>query len=304
MANSVIKTSYLNYSREFVLRMDACNNRCVFCFVDHLFDKVPNSILRKKVFNEISRARRQGCDIIDFFGGEPTIFPFLYEAMLFAKKNGFRKIRLATNARRFSDEKFAKKISSLGIESVRASLHSHKKNIHEEITRTGGSFDETVAGIKNIVKYKIPVTVNIVITKKNYMDLEKIAGFLKRLGVKNVKFSGLIIEGRAKKRLDLLVDLFKIQPPLKKTINYCLKNKMKFILEKLPICIMPDFPDNFLFEGKKDIYAYFPCCEKCRFRDRCMGMHKDYEKYLPQNLAFIERKGAILKKPELITNNR
>ena len=59
-------------------------------------------------------------------------------------------------------------------------IYSDNEKIHDEITRTYKSFKQAVLGIRNLLNDNVDIEIRIVVLKKNYKQLEKIAKFIIR----------------------------------------------------------------------------------------------------------------------------
>lgn len=175
----------------------SCNNNCLFCST--VADRRINRPTRE-VVNDLEKGFKRGYKVVEFIGGEVTIRPdFLYLISL-AKKIGFKDIRLTTNGRRFSYDDFTQKAVAAGLKVINFSLYGHRKALHDGVTRTPGSFKQSVQGIRNALSYsEIEVVVNTVITKINYQYLSEMAHFLKKLGIKEWHLLELLPDGRAQK---------------------------------------------------------------------------------------------------------
>ena len=173
-----------------------CNNNCIFCLNplikprDLSFDEIKEQLVKQR--GNLSK--------IEFIGGEPTIRKDIFKVVSLAKELGFHSIRISTNGRMYSYYSFCKKISKCGVNSVSFSLYGSNEKIHDAATRTPGSFNNTLAGIKNAIKEKNinEVFVDTVIYKGNYNNIMSIADLLIELKVKRWQICDLIPEGVAR----------------------------------------------------------------------------------------------------------
>lgn len=190
----------------YVLNLDRCNQRCLFCMKKEDIEKNPD-ITEDRIIREILLAKKKGYDKLDFFGGEPLVFPFLKRMLILAQKFDM-KCMIATNATLFFSPEFTEKFfHGLNVDhiSVRTSMHSHKAADHDKITRLRGSHKKTVAGVKNILRFNQKISANIVITSLNYKDLSTITQFIYDLGLRGIKFSGLHMQGEIRNHPELLI---------------------------------------------------------------------------------------------------
>lgn len=194
-----------NQAGTYILNFDKCNQKCLFCSKSEEIN-LRRSINLRRVFSEIKKSKTLGYKKIDFYGGEPTRFPFLKRAIALANKDKFC-VTLATNGVNFSSARFANNFfKGIKISGIRVPLHSFKPKVHDTITQVDGSFYHTLEGIKNILKFVKSLSINIVITSLNYKDISKMPEYIYNLGVRGIKFSGLVLCGRALSNKWLQVD--------------------------------------------------------------------------------------------------
>ena len=149
----------------------------------------------EEILQIMKERRSSGSESIEFTGGEPTIRKDIVFLLRSASEMGFKEIALSTNARMFSYRPFLEAAVNAGITRVSTTLDGGNEKMHDAITRTPGSFKQTVAGIDNLVRFGIPVTVNTVLFKLNVSNLEEIAEKLIELNVSSWGILDLIPDG-------------------------------------------------------------------------------------------------------------
>ena len=209
-------------------------------------------------------------DSVDFFGGEPTLYPGLEKAISFSKHCGL-EVYVATNGRRFADDEYTRKMASLQIDQIRTSLYGHNSAIHDLLTRSPGSFDETIQGIKNIVNSGLDLLVNIVITELNYEYLPDLVILLANLSVRKIKFSSLI---KANKCMFLVPDFNKVRESVTSSIDIANEKGILTEIEKSPYCLVPHHHDKYIVEKHDPNLFIFArrCLEKCIMKNSCIGI--------------------------------
>lgn len=262
----------------YILNLDSqCNQRCLICMVSNAIEQGHN-ITYGTVCRQIIIAKNNGYKKIDFYGGEPTTYPFLIKSIKFANDLGLSCI-LATNAVKFASDSYTTSFfSTVSIDAVRTTLHSHQAKIHDMITQIAGNYKKTLKGIENILKFlkSKRLCVNIVITSLNYKDLIPIVKFIHKIGVAGVKFSGLSISGRILDNKFLIINSSLIQKYLLSAIEVCNKLGLYFFIEKLPLCIMGNLklePHHFIQEHNNN-FIKIKGCYYCRHKKLCIGIEK------------------------------
>lgn len=175
-----------------------CNNRCIMCNVDSCPED--EEVISKEEIKEQLRDRKgKGYTKIEFTGGEPTVRSDLFELVCEARDLGYERISITTNGQILADDKFCKKLVDSGLNNITISLDGSCAEIHDVITGTKGSFDQTTKGIRNIMNYLAhsDVTIVTVIMRPNYEDLFNIANLLINMDISHWHLSDMTPEGRA-----------------------------------------------------------------------------------------------------------
>lgn len=165
-----------------------CNLRCVSCKWSDTFD---GTFLDGDAFygliDSIVHSPRQHVHIL---GGDATIHPrfgkWLKKLSLAFKAANMeaKTLCLWTNGRRFSIAEYAIHITELGVNQFILSLHGADAETHDARTRLEGSFEQTRAGIGNLLQLtNATVKVRLVLDDRNIGSLGAAVRWLGELGV-------------------------------------------------------------------------------------------------------------------------
>ena len=257
-----------------ILRLtEKCNNNCIFCS-DLPFRNKGGYMPLKEIQKTIDDSSDENLSL-EIGGAEPTIHPDFFKILDYLNKK-FKKIIIITNCRVFSYDSFVDQIKKNENISVKSSLHSNTAEIHDSITRSPGSFNQATLGFKNLIKNEIPVGVNIVINKKNINNIIEIIDLLINIGIKRFYISGMILTGDRNIDKKIMVDLNIVFKKLYKVLKYLSLKKLEFFIEKLPVCMAPDFHKNFFLESFRDHFTKLDECRNCKAKETCMGIQKEY----------------------------
>jgi MoaA/NifB/PqqE/SkfB family radical SAM enzyme len=157
-----------------------CNNNCVFCSVG---DRARADGDFDTQVAHIREARAQGVRLLDLDGGEPTLYPRLFELLDEVDGLGFDRVTITTNGRRLAYRPFAERLASRGVQLL-VSLHGASAAVHEGLTRARGSFAQTLRGVRNAAARFERFGVNTTVVRENVEELPKLAALLHRLGVR------------------------------------------------------------------------------------------------------------------------
>ncbi|MCL5773674.1 MAG: radical SAM protein [Firmicutes bacterium] len=180
----------------------ACNNKCLFCsaafrtFADFSTEQILKFLQ--------DRAGSDG-DFLCITGGEPTIRPDFPKIISNAVKSGYDYILLQSNGRTFADAEFTKKALDLGLKEFLISVHGADASVHDALTQVPGSFEQTIQGIKNIIRLGGSVSTLTVITIKNFRQLADITKIMLDIGADPPVFAFPMLVGRATGNFNVLV---------------------------------------------------------------------------------------------------
>jgi His-Xaa-Ser system radical SAM maturase HxsC len=225
---------------------------------------------------------------IQLTGGEPTLHPRFFDVLgFFRKKCPLAKITLITNGRRFGEPDFTKKCLAIGNIDFQISLHGPNDELHDKITKAKGSFKETVRGIQNILDLRSrdsELELRIVIHKAALPCLKKTYQFMTDNfpRAERIVFIFMEMEGMAGVNIKRTGIRFKnILPYLEKLFGNFKTSPTEIRLYHFPLCVLsPKFwPYAWRTLPQKEI-IFLPACEKCNYKNHCLGIHKLYPEYM------------------------
>jgi len=175
-----------------------CNNHCVTCpYPEKKFD---DDGLAKKIKS------KGDCEEIIFVGREPTIHPKFLELVELSRDTGYKVIQVVTNGRMFSVKGFAEAALKAGMNEVMVKLFSFDGKTHDEMSRTPGSWKQTVLGIKKLriagkklgSFFEPVISLGVYLTEKNIDHLERTIDFAIGLGADEI----FLIRSRGPNKID------------------------------------------------------------------------------------------------------
>lgn len=156
------------YAKDFKLlavHMDllyACDLDCCHCYID---DKRTEPLSTEEILNVLRQAREMGALKLTLSGGELFLRKDLFEILEFARASRFY-IKLKTHGGLLTEEA-ADRLAELGINRVDFSVYSLNEDVHDFITRKGGSLTRTLEGMERLISRGIPVRVNCSVMNLN-----------------------------------------------------------------------------------------------------------------------------------------
>jgi molybdenum cofactor biosynthesis enzyme MoaA len=295
-----------------------CNNNCVFCMEEDRDGRyVNNSAMTRERVRWILEGHR-GAEEVCFTSGEPTTRPELPEFAAWAKALGYRQISVMTNGRRLSQMAYAAALAKAGINRFYVSIHGHEKKLHEGLTRTPESFEQTVAGLGSIARLKrfgVELHTSTVVTNRNLPHVGAIYAFLRGHGVDQVVFNVMQANGRADTFFEQIFPRYTdIAAAFERFVAASTEARPMAFLVDIPLCVTESIAD--FHRGYVERYRHFdldtpaappapdrhqggggrglvlvtrqdlddaerekrPACAGCRHDARCEGVWKNYVK--------------------------
>ncbi len=277
----------------------ACNNRCRFCVQGDKRSRYRN-LTTTEAKERLRRARKRADEIV-LTGGEVTIRRDLVELVAHARSLGFSTIQIQTNGRMLAYEKLCVELIRAGATEFSPALHGHRADLHDYLTRSAGSFDQTVAGIRNLVSLGVPVITNTVITRSNFRHLPELADLLISLGVTQYQFAFVHALGTAARYFPSIVPrMALVGPHVQRGLQLGRQAGIVAQTEAVPPCILPGYeehmaewvlPDATIFDADMVLDSYRdyrlaegkakgPDCSRCAWNPWCEGVWREYvERY-------------------------
>ncbi len=239
----------------YINTTDVCNEKCVFCVVKSEQDNFGTLSEKeaKRIIKEFSKGGNK--KTLVFSGGEPTIWEPLVEIVNYI--NDFSvidNISIITNGVRMEDTSFFNKLISADINRKLGfcfSLHSHKEEISERLTRSRGTFKKTIKGIENAISKGRASSIYQVITSENYKDIPEFCHFLNTNypEIKHVTFAYPYPRGEAVLNVWIYVKMSLLRPYLVEGLKFLEERGYSVDIAncgQLPLCIIPGFESKIL----------------------------------------------------------
>ena len=160
-----------------------CNNRCRWCYMSPTGYK-KDMMKPGHVRGYLRLFRSLGMKDIGFIGGEPTMYPHLFDSIAAAKRLGLR-VTLYTNGRRLANPEYAKALKDSGVYYVQIDIQSTDPEKHDWITRVKGSYGETAKGIENALEAGLRIRL---LTVMCYRDFRVYRSIIDRYAGRNIAF--------------------------------------------------------------------------------------------------------------------
>jgi MoaA/NifB/PqqE/SkfB family radical SAM enzyme len=258
----------IKYKRIFV--GSRCDNRCLYCH-----EKDGSSHLElSDIVSQL--ARNNGLDSVELCGGEPTLRTDFYNILDAARHQGFRRIKIVTNARTLADINAAVKTIESGCHFFEIKVHHYEPGIHDDVTQISGSLQETVEGIVNLRRitslrqgpFKAFISLRVPISRQNYEDIGNVASAFIPYAIDRIIFS--FDDSRLK--------MSKALPHIGDAINISILNRVWVLTQGIPLCAMTGLEHHVseIYHRPDGDHKKSKKCKKCVYDEVCPGVRTHY----------------------------
>ncbi|MDR3237941.1 MAG: radical SAM protein [Spirochaetia bacterium] len=170
-----------------------CNLKCVHCYTDSENKKYDGELTTdegKKLIDSLSGFKIPS---LLFSGGEPLMRNDLFALLEHAAKKEVRPV-ISTNGTLITKDK-ARDIKNAGVVYVGISLDG-MEDVNDHFRGVPGAFKKAMDGFNNCAGAGQRVGLRLTLTKRNYLDLERIFDFIEHEGINRACFYHLVYSGR------------------------------------------------------------------------------------------------------------
>lgn len=153
-----------------------CNLYCTHCYCSSS-PSAPWGLGTGEIMNLIDQASQMGTLYLDITGGEPLLRKDIFSIISYAHQKQL-VLSLFTNLT-VMNEKIAQQLAALNIASIQTSLDAFTPELHDQFRGRKGSHQKTINGIKILKKYKIPLSVTIMVHQGNKHEIKQLTDFIK-----------------------------------------------------------------------------------------------------------------------------
>lgn len=165
-----------------MLITDKCNFNCLYC--RKMKKEYVGDIEMGDALATIKLWAKDGLKHIRFSGGEPTLHPYLIDMIECAKNHGVKRIALSTNGSANTTDYLT--LYKAGVNDFSISLDACCAFFGDKMAGVDGYFDKVTSNI-HLLSRLTYVTVGMVFTDDNILDLVESVRFAHSLGVADIR---------------------------------------------------------------------------------------------------------------------
>lgn len=163
-----------------------CNYSCSYCIFSSTGKKPRGELSLNQIHDTLIQLKSQGFNYIKFTGGEPFLRDDFLNILQMASSLNF-SIDVSTNASLITEE-ISYQLSLIHLNFIHVSLDGYDIHSHESV-RGKNTFNKTIIGLHNLLKFNKNIRVGTVIHKNNENHLQKIVDLVDIIQVKTIIFS-------------------------------------------------------------------------------------------------------------------
>ena len=264
----------------------SCNERCAYCYVDE------NAVSAAAGIGDLEGARRvldagraRGVTSVVVTGGEPTLVPWLPEALRAAAAPRNRPHTQQTNATGLAEGGLLRTLREIPGLSLFISLPAHDEATAAAVTGRGDLHGPKVAGIRAALQAGLTVSINHVVCQQNVAGVEAFVLWLAEafeVRPKHVVFSFPLPAGRARGEGKATIPSYsQAAPAILRGLRAAEARGLAAHVAGIcgvPTCVEPglrDFPEPHPESFEAHLgpdRVKFPGCTPCPWRSRCPGV--------------------------------
>ena len=273
------KRVYDSVSKDIDIMMTIhCNSNCIMCPISE-GARQSNETGYIGWVKELIKHLPYDVEHICITGGEPTLMrEELFRILdLLKKKFPVSDFQFLSNGRSCGNADFCRQLVDHFPDNILIGvpLHADKSDIHDKISQTPGSFEQTVQGIKNLLALHQSVELRIVVSKLNVDHLSSLGNFIAKelQGISRAAFMGMEMMGNAVKNIDAVwipyADAVAACEPVLEKLIVAGIDAMLF---NYPLCLLHK---KYWFLAKQSISPYkvrfYEQCDNCLVKGTCSG---------------------------------
>lgn len=281
-----------------------CNSRCSFCFIEPEIGMGLPPTPREQLDAILAENRARGrYRRLILAGAEATLLPELLELVVQARaEGGVDHVRLQTNGRRLADEALLDALIAAGVDEFFVSVHAPDAARDHLVTRSRASFDQMLAGLRNLLDRPVRTMSNTVVSRSTHLWLPELADLLLVEGVREAHFWAFLEFGDIGQAAEHVAFADSV-PPLLEAVRKLDEAGRAVVLSWFPQCLLGPWARLLVnhrddtqitehFSRRVHEAGRFGCPHACPALGRsCYGLH-------PRHVAVIGDEAAILSPVE------
>jgi len=223
-----------------------CNLRCRFCY---FLDRIEDESHPEHAFMSLEKAKAicrtlvdyYGNNSIDIQGGEPTLWPGIYDLVAFCVEIGLSPT-IITNAQALANRDNVERFRDSGLRDFLVSVQALGPE-YDELVRREGAHARQMTALRRLQEVGIPFRFNTVLSKPALAQLPEIARLAAATGAEVVNFLGFnpFNDQETGKRSSENVPRYaELRQPLEQALDLLAAAEVEANVRYLPFCVLSE----------------------------------------------------------------
>jgi cyclic pyranopterin phosphate synthase len=269
-----------------------CNLACSYCTITQSLRV--RALSTERVVAELDRAASRGYDEVAFTGGEPTIRADLPALVRYARRRGYKHVKLTSNGLRYAHAAYLDHLVQAGVDRFHISMHARSDADYDETVRVEGAAVHRRRAIEHLVERRLDPVANLILKEDTYRALGPWVESLVEQGVRRFALWLVSLTDENAGKVEQLPRLTEVVPYLISTFEAARKGGHEVTSLHVPRCFVPGYEDHVDHPGggvvtvvtPDDVFELKssrlgggvkpPGCSGCRYAADCPGLRADY----------------------------
>lgn len=181
----------LRFSLTFELTY-ACSERCLHCFNEgaarsdlHEEHRLRPDMLTLPDYKRIiDEAVELGIPEVTITGGDPFSYPHCWDILDYMHERNLA-VNLLTNAQALNNSEKIRRIARMGLQKFNVSIYSTDAEVHDQITRRRGSWEQSMKVLREMAKWPVPLNIKTPVFRLNTRTYYGVRTIAQQLGAEN-----------------------------------------------------------------------------------------------------------------------
>ena len=218
-----------------------CNAACPFCCVLDILNRPELNPTDEKIIERMVASRADGCTILGFTGGEPTVHPRFAEFCRRGRELGYESITINTNGIQFKSRAWTEAALDAGLSHIDFSIHGEDAEMHDAMMARPGAFAAFRRGMAHLrelsAKYRPVLGATTVVTAQNAARLPAIAAMLVDEGITTLRFKHCF-EGAEGADVALVARYADLMGYVREAVRVARSRGAMVTLTHFPLCLL------------------------------------------------------------------
>ena len=258
-----------------------CNSNCIMCPYSEGY-RLQSHLEPPELIKRYIDLMDPNADYVCITGGEPTLLREGFLDIISQVNRHFHNVvlHILTNGRTFAYKQFVNEYRKvrpyktlLGIP-----LHADNAELHDTISQSKGSFDQTIRGLDNLYVSDEYIEIRIVTSNLNYKNLPELARFIvsRYPFCHHVCLMGMEMMGNAMINRDIVWCSYEtIYPYIREATDIMLSGGVETKLYNYPLCMIEKrYWPLYRKSITQSKIVFLPDCEGCKNQNECGGFFR------------------------------